>query len=140
MAVKTQLDAKIFTALITRLGTMTGGYDIVEPGETYPTAADEAFIVVQDVRFEPDPRYVGGTSPDEHRGIFSLSVMTPLAWSHSQTLGIAGLIRDHFPKTLKLTYSDVNVEILRTPFIDGNTMRDESWNRCNVMVRWRCAG
>lgn len=119
---------------------MSGGYDIVEPSETYPTSADTAFIVVQDVRFEPDPLYIGGTSSDEHRGTFSLSVMTPIAWSHSQTLGIAGLIRDHFPKTLKLTYSDVTVEILRTPFIDGNTMRDESWNRCNVMIRWRGAG
>ena len=135
-----QLDAKIYTALITRLKTMSGGYSIVEPGQTYPTSADTAFIVVQDVRFDPTSPYIGGNTPNENRGVFSLAVMTPLSWAHTQSLGIAGLIRDHFPKTLKLTYSDVNVEILRTPFIDGNTMRDESWNRCNVMVRWRCAG
>lgn len=140
MAVKTQLDAKVYQALINRLNTMSGGYDVVEPGQTYPTAADTAFILVQDVRFEPDAPFIGGTSSDEHRGMFSLSIMTPLSWSHSQTLGIAGVIRDHFPKTLDLYYSDVKVEIMRTPYIDGNTMRDESWNRCNVMIRWRAAG
>ena len=140
MAVKTQLEAKIFQALLARLNTMSGGYDIVEPGETYPTSADTAFIVVQDVRFEPDALYIGATSSNENRGMLSLSVMTPLSWSHSQTLGIAGLIRDHFPKSLTLTYSDVQLEILRTPYIDGNAMRDESWKRVNVMVRWRAAG
>lgn len=140
MSVKTQLDAKIYSALIARLNTMSGGYDIVEPGQTYPSAADEAFIVVQDVRFEPDAPYVGWSTADEHRGAFSLSVMTPLAWTHNQTLGIVGLIRDHFPKSLKLTQNDVRVEILRTPFVSGSPRRDEGWTRADVMVRWRAAG
>ena len=135
-----QLDAKVYTALITRLNTMSGGYDIVEPGETYPTAADTAFIVVQDVRLDPVSRYVGGNTPNENRGLFNLAVMTPLAWTHSQTLGIAGLIRDHFPKSAKYTYSDVTVEILETPAYVGNSDRDVSWNRLPVNIRWRAAG
>lgn len=135
-----QLDAKIYTALITRLNTMSGGYDIVEPGETYPTAADTAFIVVQDVRLDPTSPYIGGNTPNENRGVFSLAVMTPLPWNHSQSLGIVGMIRDHFPKSSKYICSDVTVEILETPSYVGNSERDDSWNRVPVNIRWRAAG
>lgn len=140
MSVKSNLDAKVYLALINRLNTMSGGYDIVEPGQTYPTAANTAFIVVQDVRLEPSSPYIGGTTSNENRGMFSLAIMTPLSWTHAQALGIAGLVRDHFPKSSKYTQDDVTVEILQTPSYVGNAMRDESWNRLPVDIRWRCAG
>lgn len=140
MAVKTQLDAKIYLALLTRLQSMSGALTLVQPGETYPTSADAAFIVVQDVRFEPESRYIGGTTDNENRGLFSLAVMTPLSWNHSQTLGIAGLVRAHFPKSTRYTQDDVTVEILETPSYVGNAERDEAWNRLPVNIRWRCPG
>lgn len=140
MPVKSNLDAKIYLALLTRLQSMSGGYDIVEPGETYPTSADTAFIIVQDVRFEPTSPFQGATTQNENRGLFSLAVMTPLAWTHAQTLGITGLVRDHFPKSSKHAYDDVTVEILETPSYVGNADRDESWNRLPVNIRWRAAG
>ncbi len=139
MTLVTQLDYKIYAALRDRLLTMSGGYDIVEPGETYPTSADTAFILVQDVRFDPTSRYVGGDTPDEHRGQFALAVMTPLEWTHAQGLGIAGLVRAHFPKAGKYTKDDARVEILDTPSA-GTAYRDEAWNRLPVTIRWRCSG
>lgn len=140
MTIRSQFDAKAYLALITRLQSMGGSHPIVEPGQTYPTSADEAFIVVQDVRFEPDTPYIGGNTANENRGVFSLAVMVPLSWSHVQGLGIAGLVRDHFPKSAKYTYDDVTVEILDTPSCIGNAYRDESWNRIPVNVSWRAAG
>jgi hypothetical protein len=140
MALIDQLDAKIYDALITRLKTMSGGYDIVEPGDTYPTAANAAFIVAQDIRFEPNPRYVGDMTPDEHTGTLNLSIMVPLSWTHGQLLGVAGLVRDHMPKSLRLYGDGFSVEILRTPFVLGASQRDKSWHRLEVQVRWRCSG
>lgn len=140
MPVKSQLDAKIYLALISRLKLMSGGYTIVEPHETYPTAADTAFLVVQDVRFDPTAPYVGGNSSNENTGQFVVSVMTPLSWTHAQILGIAGLIRDHMPKTAKYTESDVTVEITATPYYNGNSRRDDSFNRIDVVIGWRAAG
>jgi hypothetical protein len=139
MALIEQLDAKIYQALKARLDTMSGGIAVVEPDETYPTESDTPFIVVQDVRFEPDPRCIGDNTRDEHRGTFELAVMAPLEWTHSQLLGVAGIVRSHFPKSLKLYYDDVKVDIHRTPFA-GLTYRDGPFNRLPVSIRWRCSG
>lgn len=140
MTVKSNLDAKIFLALLTRLQTMSGGYDIVQPGATYPTSADKAFIVVQDIRFDPEARFVGADTENENRGLFALSIMTPINWTHTQQLGIAGMIRDHFSKAAKYTYDDVTVVILDTPSYVGNSRRDESFNRLDAQFRWRASG
>lgn len=135
-----QLDAKIYLALRDRLDTLTGGYAIVEPNETYPTEADVAFIVIQDVRLEPAKVGIGNDDPDEHRGIFNLAVMTPLGWTHGQSLGIAGLIRAHMPKSGKYVNNDVTVKILDTPYYSGNSYRDGAFNRLPVSVKWRATG
>jgi len=136
--VVSQLDAKIYASLRDRLLTLPGGYTLVDQSETYPTEADTPFILVQDVRFEPASRYLRGEN--ENRGLFSLAVMTPLEWTHFQTLTIAGLIREHFPKSAKYTKDDVTVEILETPSYVGNAYRDKSFNRLPVNIRWRCTG
>jgi len=139
MPLITQLDAKIWLALKARLDTLPGGYPIIDPGETYPTNAGQAFILVQDVRFDPVPRYTNLGAPDEHRGQFALAVMTPLKWTHAQSLGVAGAIRAHMPRGAKYSNSDVTVTILETPFA-GVAYRDGPFNRLPVTVRWRAAG
>jgi hypothetical protein len=139
MALIAQLDAKIYLALITRLKLMPGGYAIVEPGQTYPTTGNVPFILVQDVRFDPVARYVGNSEPDEHRGLFSIAVMTPLDWTHTQGMGIAGAIRSHMPKGASYSNGGATVQILQTPSA-GTAYRDGAWNRLPVSVRWRCSG
>jgi hypothetical protein len=139
MPLITQLDAKIYLALMTRLKLLPGGYAIVEPGETYPTAGNVPFILVQDVRFDPDTPYIGNSDPDEHRGIFALAVMTPLDWTHTQGMGIAGAIRAHMPKGAAYSNGGALVKILQTPSA-GTAYRDGAWNRLPVSIRWRCSG
>ena len=139
MALIAQLDAKIYLALIARLKLMPGGLAIVEPGQTYPTSANVPFILVQDVRFDPDTPYVGNSEPDEHRGIFALAVMTPLDWTHAQGLGISGAIRVHMPKGAVYSNGGATVQILQTPSA-GTAYRDGAWNRLPVSIRWRCSG
>jgi len=140
MSVKTSIDGKIYLALLNRLNTMSGGYDIVEPNDIYPTDQGQAFIVVQDVRFDPDTPYIGGSSSNEYRGTFSLSVMAPLSWTHAQVLSVAGVVAAHFPKSSKYTYDDTRVEILQTPYYSGNSRRDEGFHRVDVLIPWRAAG
>jgi len=132
----TQIDAKIWEALKDHLDAMSGGFPIVLPGETYPTDADVAFIVVTDVRFGNVRIYIGSTADDQHGGTLSLSVMVPLSWTHTQQLGVAGIIRQHFAKDTKL---DVLVEIVKTADI-GTAYRDGAFNRLPVNVNWRAMG
>lgn len=140
MTIIAQLDAKIYAALIARLKLMPGGYPVVEHNQNYPTQADTPFIVVQDVRFEPTSPYIGGTSSNENRGMFSLAVMVPLEWTHFHALTVAGLIRSWFPKSEKYRNDGVTVEILETPSYVGNSYRDGPFNRLPVQIRWRAAG
>jgi hypothetical protein len=139
MPLITQLDAKIWLAIKVRLDTFPGGYPVIDPGQTYPTNAGQAFILAQDVRFDPVVQYAGNASPDEHRGQIALAVMTPLEWSHAQTLGLAGAVRAHFPKGAKYIYQDCTVQILNTPYTE-TAYRDGPFNRLPVIIRWRCAG
>ena len=135
----TYLDAKIFKALNDRLDTMSGGYTIVEPNEVYEPSADEAFIFEQDVRFDNVRPHIDTGSSDWQTGVFSLAVMTPISWSYSQSLGIVGLIQDHFPKDLQITVSDVLVKITHKPQAIGNGYRDGNLFRIPVSIRWSCS-
>ncbi len=132
----TQIDALIWEALKDHLDTISGGFPIVLPGEAYPTDADTAFIVVTDVRFGNVRLYIGSTADDQHGGALSLSVMVPLAWTHTEMLGVAGIIREHFAKDMKL---DGLVEIVKAADI-GTGYRDGAFNRLPVTVTWRAMG
>lgn len=137
-----QLDAKIYACLSTRLATMSGGYYIAEPGETYKPGADETFLITDDVRFDPNRQYRNTDAPDWHTGVFMVSIVTPLSWTHSQRMGVAGLIRAHMPKDLALVSDDVTVKISETPFVAGSAYRDPGLNmmRLPVSIRWRAWG
>ncbi len=139
MALLDQIDAKIWLALKARLDSLPGGYPIIDPNETYPTNAGQAFILAQDVRFDPVAPYTNAGAPNEHRGELSIAVMTPLEWTHAQSPGISGAIRSHMPRGAPYAHGDCTVEILATPFA-GAAYRDGPWNRLPVTVRWRAVG
>lgn len=132
----TQIDAKSYDALIARLAVMPGSYAIVYPGQIYPTAADTPFILVTDARFGNDRVYLSSTADDVYAGFLMLDVMVPLSWTHSQMLGIAGVIRDWFAKDLVLSGL---VRIDRTATVT-TSYRDGSFNRMPVAIRWRAMG
>ena len=132
----TQIDAKIWEALKSHIATMPGGFDIVEPSGIYPTDTTAAFIVLTDVRFGNVRLYIGSTADDQHGGSLSLAVMAPLDWTHTQLLGVAGIIRNHFVKDTKLAGL---VEITKTPDV-GIAYRDGAFNRLPVNVTWRAMG
>lgn len=131
-----QIDAKIWQALLSHCQSMPGGYAIVEPSGVYPAQVDTPFIVLTDVRFGNVRLYIGSTADDQHGGTLSLSVMAPLSWSHTQLLGIAGIVRDHFAKDIKLGGL---VEVTKSADI-GIAYRDGSFNRLPITVTWRAVG
>lgn len=140
MSVVPYLDAKIYIALRDHLQDMSGGYDIVLPGEDYPSSANTPFLLVQDVRLEPDPYYAGRGDPEDTRGIWSVTVMAPLKWTHTQMLGVAGLIRNHFARNRKLVEGGAVVQITGFPYIATQAYRDGSYLRMPINIPWRSVG
>jgi hypothetical protein len=140
MAVVSNLDAKIYMALRDHLAGMSGGYAIALPGEDFPTNSDVPFLLVQDVRLEPRAYYTSKGTPEEARGIWSVTVMAPLHWTHSQLLGIAGLIRAQFARDVNLYEGGAVVQITGFPYIATQAYRDDAYLRMPINIPWRCVG
>jgi hypothetical protein len=132
----TDIDAKIYEALKARIASMPGGYAIVYPGQVYPTNVTLPFILVTDVHFGNDRRYLGSDADDWHTGDFMLDAMVPISWTHTQLLGVAGDIRAWFTKDLLL--GDL-VRIEKTPAVTV-AYRDGGFMRLPVAVNWRAVG
>ena len=129
--------AQIYIAIRSRL-TYTGGPVIVEPGQAYPDNPAVPFVLIQDERLDT-PRLFAGATPDRHRGIFALAVMTPLEWTHAQSLGLAAEVAGRFPKGLVLPVAGGNpVRIERPGQLVAAAYRDEAFNRQPVHVYWAC--
>jgi hypothetical protein len=129
--------AQIYIALRNRL-TYTGGPAIVEPGQTYPSDVATPFILIQDERLDTARLFVGSTQ-DRQRGILSLAVMTPLEWTHAQSLGLADAVASRFPKGLVLPIANGNpVRIERPGQLVASAYRDGAFNRQPVHVYWAC--
>lgn len=131
-----QIDAKTYDALKLHLSTMPGGFPIVYPDDIYPTDADTPFIVVTDARFGNERLYNDSDAVDNHLGQFMIDAMTPLSWTHSQRLGIAGVVVDWFAKDTRLSGL---VRIEQTPAIT-TAYRDGGFNRLPIAVSWRAVG
>lgn len=132
------IDIKIYLALMAKLNAMSGGYTIVEPGETYPTDPSAPFIAVDDKRFDSDRLYVG-SDDDNNEGIFNLAVMMPLSTDHKHGLQVVGLIKSHFTKGVAIYYDGVRVKLTKSPQA-GSAYRDDAFYRVPVMIYWRCIG
>lgn len=136
----TNIDGKIYLALLERLEGMTGVPMIAEPGETFTPDVDNPHLVVNDVRSDFPRMYTGSTSEDEWRGMFIVDVMVPLSWTNAQLLGLTGKIKARFPKDTKITKVDANVFVIDTPSNQGAADRVGAFNRIPVKISWRCSG
>jgi hypothetical protein len=129
--------AQIYIALRSRL-TYTGAPVIVDPGQDYPTVISAPFVLVQDERLDTPRRFVSATN-ERQRGIFAMAVMTPLEWTHAQTLGLASTIAGRFPKGLVLPVTNGNpVRIERAGQLIGSAYRDGAFLRQSVHTYWNC--
>jgi hypothetical protein len=129
--------AQIYIALRNRL-TYTGGPVIVQPGQDYPTAVQTPFVLIQDESLDT-PRAFTGATPERQRGIFALAVMTPLEWTHAQSLGMADAVALRFPKGLVLPIANGNpVRIERPGQLVASAYRDGAFNRQPVHIYWAC--
>lgn len=133
------IDAKIYALLRDHLIGMTGAPEIVLPDEVFTPDINNPFIYVTDVRLEPPRRFLGSDDPDEHRGFWMVDLMTPIAWTYPQQLGLFGKVQSRFNKGLALS-GDVTVRVTDTPNIEGSAYRDGAFSRLPVKVRWRCSG
>ena len=129
--------AQIYIALRNRLQTMPSAPVIVEPGEAYPPDISEPFILIQDERFDNPRRFASTAAKERQRGIFALAVMTPLEWTHSQSLGLSGLVAARFPKGLALPITGGNpIRMEKDAQLVANAYRDGAFQRQPVHVYW----
>jgi hypothetical protein len=140
MAVIDNFEGKIYRALIERLNTMTGGFAIVEPDETFTPDVNECHLIVTDIRNPLVDSYTGFSSADKHEGTLQVDVCAPLGWNHAQIMGVANKIRAHFPKGLNLSYGGASLFVKTTPQSLGSSYRDGSFNRLPVSINWHAQG
>ena len=129
--------AQTYIALRNRLQTMPSAPVIVEPGEAYPASPDTPFILIQDERFDNPRRFASTGAKERQRGIFALSVMTPLEWTHSQSLGLSGDVAARFPKGLVLPITGGNpIRMEKDAQLVTNAYRDGAFQRQPVHCYW----
>ena len=110
---------------------------VMYPNEIFTPQATEAFLIVQDVGLDVLDSVIGYNCGSEYRGLFNVSVMTPLnSWDYSRQKGLACRVADHFEYGASYDYEGVSVKIFQRPRIIGNTSQDKGHNRLEVQVNW----
>jgi hypothetical protein len=131
--------AQIYIALRNRLQSMHGAPVIVEPGQDYPSNPSVPFVLIQDERFDNPRRYASTSAKERQRGIFALAVMTPLEWSHTQSIGLASAVASRFAKGLVLPVSGGNpIRTEKQAQLINSAYRDGAFQRQPVHVYWQC--
>lgn len=144
----TRIDGKIFLALRSHLAGWTECPVYYSPDAPQSPDVSEPYLVVTDMRLEFDTRFTGDDDPDEYRGVLNIAVMYPIENAqgvvvgdpHTNGLGLASEVCDHFHKGLAMTYDDCTVKVMARPKIMGAPYQDAGRMRFPVNVRWRSSG
>lgn len=135
-----QIDAKVFQALKLHMDTFTGADVYYSPDVSQEVGVISPYVIVTDARLDTDTLLHSSDASDEYRGFLNIAVMAPLGWTHSQGLGLAARVADHFPKGATYTYVDCTVKIMRRPKVSGTPYQDHGMLRFPVLVNWRAWG
>jgi len=129
--------AKIWAALKSHLDTITGytiHYNLdaaITPDVTAP------YIIVQDLRQEPERQYIGNGAGNYYRGSLEIGVMVPIdGWTYPQGLQYAAGFAAEFPEGLVMTYENMRLQVSKEPHILGVAYRDGAFSRYPVSVQW----
>lgn len=98
----------IQAALDTRLGTLSGGYDIAWPNLNYEPAAGSTFITPNFIPTETLQVGLGASGKDETNGIYQIDVVYPAGSGRST---IPDVVADHFKRGTVLSYNGVNIRV-----------------------------
>lgn len=111
---------------------------VMYPGVIWTPDASLPFLIVQDVGLSADDAStLSYNCGAEYRGMFNVSVMTPLnTWTYAQQKGLAARVGNHFVYGSTLSYGGTNVKLTQPSRIIGNTRYDSTHNRLEVQVPW----
>ena len=121
-------DAKIYKALIDHLDAQGYPYDVVEPGGAFNPEPTEAYVLLDDLRYDNERPYIG-SGRHKVRGSFMANVMTPLNWTYLQRIEAAGVFAGYFPASTDISYSDVEIwttkdaQVVNAGYVDGSHFR-----------------
>lgn len=139
MTVIVNPDGKIWVAIETRLSQWTET-PYMMPGSVYQPNANQAFLIIQDVPTESDTRPIDPDCGEAYEGLINVSVMAPIDWTFAQHKGLCGRVADFLNATGIMTYSDALVRFTTRAKSFGASRLDQSWNRIEVQVGYRCWG
>lgn len=139
MTVKSNVEAKSWLALLSRLSQWTE-CDIALPDEKFEPTAGEPYLIVQPVGLSYENEVITVNCGDEHRGVLNISTVVPFTWDYAAHIGLSGRVCDFFPNGARYIYDDVSVHILDRPRVLFAPRIDGSGNRQELQVNWRVWG
>lgn len=139
MTTITNPDGKIWLALESRLDDWTETPYML-PGSVYQPSANQSFLIIQDVPTESDTRAISPACGEAYEGLINVSVMVPIGWTFGQHKGLCGRVADFLNSTGIMTYSDARVRFTTRAKTLSASRLDQSWNRLEVQVGYRCWG
>jgi hypothetical protein len=127
------IEADIYLALVKRLEAMPGGMLIVWPN-TKLVNKPANFLAVSHSPNEPLRLAIDPNAPHKHRGIFGISIMTPVDGGIVAPSEIAGQIAAWFQGQI-LVEGLVTVEITTRPYPATGYRDDDRW-RTPVVIEF----
>lgn len=118
-------------ALETRLSGLVA-YAIQYEGETKTPTVGTAYLRAHTLPAGTEGAGIGTSAPEEHKGIFQVSVFAPIGVGMGAALTIADAVATQFPRGLRLTSGTVGL-ICGSPSI-GPALTEDAWLHLPVSI------
>lgn len=130
--------AKIWKALKTYLEGYPTLPMVAYGGQSFdpPVSAETPYMIVDDVRFDAQRKYLGTNAPAWQTGNLAVHVMVPLSYDDIQSAECVGKIADYFVQDTPMTYDDITIKVSRPATVSGAGYRDVGYFRVPILVSW----
>lgn len=127
----------VWKALKAYLESMPDIPQVAYGGASFDPPSDGAqYLIVDDVRFDAQRKYLGTSAPTWQTGSLMIGVMIPLIWDDIQSAEYAGKIADYFEQDTKMTHDGITVSVSRQPTVSGAGYRDGNMFRIPLVIPW----
>jgi hypothetical protein len=134
------IESQITEALLQRLAalTLSPALLVAYPNVTFPAAGQTKPTTYLEAHspLRANTSAIGISAWNEHAGIFQVDVVYGTQDGAIRPTQIADAIAQHFPRNLRLTNGDIQVDIYEPPSIAA-PITDGSYNRTPVSISYR---
>jgi len=122
------IEEKIQRALGARVAALVLSPPLIVAWPNNVTAVSPPYLRVDYFPNRSQRIGIKGSSPHRRLGILQITVVAPLNVGPDRSVAIAGLVAEHFPADLVLTYDGVDVRIFKAPDVLPANKEDASWD------------